>query len=104
MVILEGWAAGAPTLMSAECNLPEGFAAGAAIECGFDAATLAPLLLRAARMDASEWLAMAGAAHDLATGPFAARGVTRRWAECYRALASDAPVQTLIGTVPEAAR
>jgi poly(glycerol-phosphate) alpha-glucosyltransferase len=31
MVILEAWAYGKPVLMTPECNLPEGFAADAAI-------------------------------------------------------------------------
>jgi len=31
MVILEAWAYGLPVLVTAECNLPEGFAAGAAL-------------------------------------------------------------------------
>ena len=31
MVILEAWAYGKPVLMTPECNLPEGFAANAAI-------------------------------------------------------------------------
>ena len=32
MVVLEAWAYGKPVLMTAECNLPEGFAAEAAIK------------------------------------------------------------------------
>jgi poly(glycerol-phosphate) alpha-glucosyltransferase len=31
MVVLEAWAYGKPVLMTPECNLPEGFATGAAI-------------------------------------------------------------------------
>jgi poly(glycerol-phosphate) alpha-glucosyltransferase len=31
MVVLEAWAYGKPVLMTPECNLPEGFAAGAAV-------------------------------------------------------------------------
>ncbi|HEY6008457.1 MAG TPA: glycosyltransferase, partial [Geobacteraceae bacterium] len=31
MVVLEAWAHGKPVLMTPECNLPEGFAAGAAV-------------------------------------------------------------------------
>jgi glycosyltransferase involved in cell wall biosynthesis len=34
MVILEAWSHGLPVLMTPACNLPEGFAAGAAIEIG----------------------------------------------------------------------
>lgn len=32
MVVLEAWAFGLPVIMTAQCNLPEGFSAGAAIE------------------------------------------------------------------------
>ena len=34
MVVLEAWAHGKPVLMTAECNLPEGFSANAAIRIG----------------------------------------------------------------------
>lgn len=37
MAILEAWSYQLPVLMTAECNLPEGFAAGAAIQIGTDA-------------------------------------------------------------------
>ena len=32
MVILEAWSYGKPVLMTPECNLPEGFASGAALQ------------------------------------------------------------------------
>ncbi|GAA5133645.1 glycosyltransferase [Prosthecobacter algae] len=37
MVILDAWAHGKPVVMTAACNLPEGFAAGAAIEAKLEA-------------------------------------------------------------------
>lgn len=37
MVVLEAWAHGKPVLMTPECNLPEGFSAGAALRIGTDA-------------------------------------------------------------------
>ena len=36
MAILEAWGTATPSLMSAACNLPEGFARGAALETGVD--------------------------------------------------------------------
>lgn len=84
MSVLEGWAAGAPAIMTATCNLPEGFAAGAALECGHAPSTIAAAIERALQMDQSEWLAMAGAAHDLADGNFSAERVSQAWARAYR--------------------
>src|SRR5207247_7296598 len=34
MTVLEAWASAKPVLMTRECNLPEGFAAGAALQIG----------------------------------------------------------------------
>jgi len=41
MAVLEAWAYELPVLMTAHCNLPEGFASGAAIRIGTDAASIA---------------------------------------------------------------
>jgi len=82
--ILESWAAGTPAIMSQECNLPEGFAAGAAIDSGYDPAAIAAAIGEAVAQSDAEWLAMAGAAHRLAAGPFSAETLSRRWAEVYR--------------------
>lgn len=90
MVILEAWAAGTPALMSAECNLAEGFAAGAALECAYTPEALAPLLVRTANIGEGEWLAMSSAALSLAAGPFSQPRVTESWAETYRNLIGPA--------------
>jgi poly(glycerol-phosphate) alpha-glucosyltransferase len=83
MVVLEAWAAATPVLMTQECNLPEGFAAGAAIDCGYDPATIASALRRAVAMPAGEWLALAEAGRALAQGRFSADSVAREWAAAY---------------------
>lgn len=82
--ILESWAAGAPSIMTSEANLPEGFAANAAIECGYDARSIGDALMQALAMPEPQWLAMARAAHELAAGPFSAEALSVRWAEVYR--------------------
>ena len=41
MVVLEAWAYGKPVLMTPECNLPPGFASGAAIRIETGAASIA---------------------------------------------------------------
>jgi len=44
MVVLEAWAYGKPVLMTPECNLPEGFATGAALHIGPSAESIAQTL------------------------------------------------------------
>ena len=84
MSVLDSWAAGVPSLMTRHCNLPEGFAAGAALECGDRPDAILPLLEQALAMAAPEWHQMARAAHDLATGPFSSPVIAARWAHAYQ--------------------
>lgn len=84
MAVLEGWAAGTPTIMTPACHLPEGFAAGAALPCGTEPAPLARALEQALALDEPQWLAMATAAQGLARGPFAATTIAARWGDAYR--------------------
>jgi glycosyltransferase involved in cell wall biosynthesis len=86
MAILEAWAAGTPALMSEACNLPTGFAAGAAREISTDSADLAPQLAQALNLSADAWLAMSRAAHDLAAGPFSAEAIAAQWEAAYAGL------------------
>jgi len=84
MAILEGWAAGTPAIMTAQCNLPQGFAAGAALECGHDPAAISKALEAALALDSTGWQAASCAATSLAAGPFSAASVAARWANAYR--------------------
>jgi glycosyltransferase involved in cell wall biosynthesis len=90
MTILEAWAAGTPTIMSAACHLPEGFAAGAALECGTDTASVAKALGAALASDEARWQAMSDAALALAKGRFSAAQVTQQWVAAYRELTEKA--------------
>ena len=54
MSVLEAWSYGLPVLMTDHCNLPEGFAADAAIRIGTDVESIAEgmrLLVRSPRSD-----------------------------------------------------
>lgn len=84
VAVLEGWAAGTPAILTASCNLPEGFAAGAAIECGHSPGAIALGLEQALALGDGDWLAMAEAARGLIEGPFSATAVAARWADAYR--------------------
>ena len=86
MVVLEAWAAGTPSLMSEACNLPEGFAAGAALNCGTSPGEIAQSLESGLSLTDPAWLAMAQAAQGLADGPFSAASVVRRWEQAYTSL------------------
>ncbi len=83
MAVLEAWAAATPVVMTAECNLPEGFAAGAALECGYEHAAIASALEQALSMDETGWQLMSKAGQALATGPFSSATIAARWGEAY---------------------
>ncbi|MCW1383263.1 glycosyltransferase [Novosphingobium sp. KCTC 2891] len=84
MAILEAWAAGVPTVMTGECNLPEGFARGAAIECGYAPAEIGAALGAALSIGEADWSGMAHSARALAAETFGAEQVARAWADTYR--------------------
>ena len=95
MAVLEGWAAGTPTIMTSECNLPEGFASHAALTCGASPAAIAPALETALALAPAQWQAMAANARGLAAGLFSAETIAAQWSEAYqRAIAmGDAAVR-----------
>ena len=65
MTVLEAWSYGNPVLMTKECNLPQGFAAGAAIEIGITAEAMADGLRRLFDMHEVERAAMGGRGRKL---------------------------------------
>ena len=88
MAVLEGWAAATPSIMTSECNLPQGFAGGAAIECGDSADSILAALKQALALAPADWLTMSAKARELAAGPFSAETITARWGDAYaRAIA-----------------
>lgn len=89
MVILEAWAVGTPTLMSGQCNLPEGYEAGAALDCGQTVDSIGAVLAEAAQMAPQDWASMAASATGLATGAFSSAQVSRKWGEAYAKLATS---------------
>ncbi|MEJ0051165.1 MAG: glycosyltransferase [Methylovirgula sp.] len=88
MAILEAWGAATPTLMSAACNLPEGFSAGAALNTGIDANSIAAALRQALALPEADWQKMSAAAQSLARNRFSAETVAAQWVAIYRGLAA----------------
>ena len=58
MTVLEAWSYAKPVLMTAECNLPEGFAAEAAVRIGSSADEIAAGLKQLAQMNDDDRAAM----------------------------------------------
>jgi len=70
MVVLEAWANSKPVIMTPECNLPEGFLAGAALKAEANETSLAAGLDELRQMTAAERMAMGKRAHDLVVKQF----------------------------------
>jgi glycosyltransferase involved in cell wall biosynthesis len=83
MVILEGWAAGKPALMTSECNLPIGFERGAALRIEADVPRLASGLLAAHALDAAQRASMQRRAVDLVAAEFSPAGVADALMDMY---------------------
>ena len=78
MVVLEAWAYSKPVLMTPECNLPEGFLAGAALKAEATEAGLLAGLNELLRMTDNERTAMGSRAHDLVVERFTWPRVARQ--------------------------
>ena len=86
VAMLEAWAAGTPTLMSRRCNLPQGFAAVAAIDSGTTPVAIGNALCQAFRLDDAGWISMSHASTALARTCFSTETVTMPWLAAYRGL------------------
>lgn len=83
IAILEAWASGTPTLMSQHCHLSEGYAEGAAIDCGTDIATISSTLQLAFSHSQSDWEEMHKAAKRIAKRRFAGSVIADQWNDIY---------------------
>jgi poly(glycerol-phosphate) alpha-glucosyltransferase len=70
MVVLEAWANSKPVIMTPECNLPEGFSAGAALKVETTEASLVAGLNELQRMTDAERRAMGNRARELVVARF----------------------------------
>lgn len=90
ITVLEAWAAGTPVLMTEACNLPEGFAMGAAIPVTVDPASLAAIF--AERLPDLAWRSRAGAAgRTLVAERFQWDRIASDFSALYAHLVGDAP-------------
>jgi poly(glycerol-phosphate) alpha-glucosyltransferase len=91
MVVLEAWAAARPVLMTPACNLPEGFAAAAALRIEPDSASIAEVLLTLFEMSPHDRRAMGSRGRALAEANFEWRSVAARMALVYEWLVGGGP-------------
>ncbi len=70
MTVLEAWAYAKPVLMTPECNLPEGFTAGAALRVGPDPEEIADGLKSIIEMSDNDRRAMGARGRDLVATKF----------------------------------
>lgn len=89
--VLEAWAHGLPVLMTAACNLPEGFASGAALEISSEPAQLAQSMLLFDRMSPSEQADMGHRGRILAEQQFNWNRIAREMVAVYRWVAGQGP-------------
>jgi glycosyltransferase involved in cell wall biosynthesis len=84
MAVLEAWAYGLPVLMTPACNLPEGFAAHAAIQAAPDVDSLAAGLKTLFGMDASALRDMGARGRTLVEDQFTWQRVAAQMTDVYR--------------------
>jgi poly(glycerol-phosphate) alpha-glucosyltransferase len=84
MAVLEAWAHHLPVLMTQQCHLPEGFAAGAALEIALDAERIAEALATFLSLPEKERLVMGERGRRLVETHFAWEGIATQMVGVYR--------------------
>ncbi len=96
MTVLEAWAHAKPVLMTRECNLPEGFAAGAALQIGTSPEEIAAGLRQMVEMSDDDRRKMGDHGHTLAATRFSWRQIGEQMRSVYEwVIGGGAPPQTV---------
>ena len=91
VAVLEAWSYGLPVLMTEACNLPEGFAAGAALPIGTGPAGIAPGLRRLFALSDAERRAMGARGRALVRQRFTWRQVAGQMTAVYQWVLGGGP-------------
>jgi len=98
VVVLEAWSYALPVLMTPACNVPEGFAAGAALEIDTEPESIAEGVRALVEMSEAERRAMGARGHCLVEERFTWPGVAAAMAEVYRWVAGGGPRPDCVAT------
>lgn len=96
MVVLEAWAHGKPVLMTSECNLPEGFAASAAVAIGTDAPGIARGLAELLPAPAAALAGLGANGRRLVAVKFTWEAVAVETKKVYEALLGGGPLPSCV--------
>jgi poly(glycerol-phosphate) alpha-glucosyltransferase len=88
---LEAWSYALPVLMTPACNVPEGFAAGAALEIGTEPGSIAEGIRALIALPETERRAMGACGRRLVEERFTWPRVAAAMAEVYRWVAGGGP-------------
>jgi poly(glycerol-phosphate) alpha-glucosyltransferase len=91
MVLLEAWAYGKPVMMTPQCNLPEGYEAGAAMRIEPEGESIREGLTRFLGMGDRERGEMGAKGRELAASRFSWKVVAGELADVYRWVAGQGP-------------
>ncbi len=91
MSVLEAWSYGLPVVMTAQCNLPEGFVAGAAVEVRPQADSIAGGLERLVSMSDAEHRQMGANGRNLVASKFAWPRIAAEMIDVYKWVLGEGP-------------
>lgn len=86
MSILESWSYGVPVVMTRQCNLDEGFGAGAAIQVDPNSKSILGVLHQIAQMTDYDYQEMKRRARNLVANKFSWARVISKHSELYKSL------------------
>jgi glycosyltransferase involved in cell wall biosynthesis len=98
MAVLEAWSYARPVLMTPQCNLPEGFAAGAAMRIEPQVASVVSGLGALFRMPDHERIAMGQRGRDLVARQFTWSRIGAEMANVYRWVLGQGPQPDCVRT------
>jgi glycosyltransferase involved in cell wall biosynthesis len=98
VAVLEAWSYGLPVLMTGACNLPEGFAAGAALPIGTDRAGIAAGLRRLFALSDAERREMGARGRALVRARFSWASVGERMTTVYQWVLGGGPPPSCVLT------